>query len=424
MASLEELIAREADDSPSRLAEKMDDVEPDSLDAVIDEAKKEDGEVLDVPVPQRREMDPQVPIRPNALHCYGVDFLTTATLSSVFSRFPPKKIEWLDDASCNIVFDSAETTDTVYKKMTRPIPDSTWRRSPDICIDNQEPRYIEIRRCTVGSNDKKNVAHHGKTDSAFYQDELRRQGIDTDEVRDTHAEQAVRSFRSERGFDIELDDVERNKRQKRSEKFGTGQDDTAQMKSDEKMAQRAERFNIAEMTELDKEIEAEKQREREQRIEESRKEQQRRDEDRDRAREAKVQKRSEEIAKREDRAKRFGIDAVIQLQKDLDEEKIDQELGASNHMDREQKRKKIRARRQGGNSWKSGDDWKARERAQNNHGEEPWIKGPSRSPAARDDFVVNEEEAEKRRARAARFQTAEKSMDVEKPAAETPAMEN
>ena len=48
----------------------------------------------------RREAAPDVERRPEAVHVYGIDVLSTADLFSYFREYGPTFVEWLDDSSC------------------------------------------------------------------------------------------------------------------------------------------------------------------------------------------------------------------------------------------------------------------------------------------------------------------------------------
>ncbi|CAK0813436.1 unnamed protein product, partial [Prorocentrum cordatum] len=60
----------------------------------------------------RREPNAFAPARPDTLHCYGVDFLSTREVLDLLRDYGPQQVEWLDDSSCNVVFESAEAAET------------------------------------------------------------------------------------------------------------------------------------------------------------------------------------------------------------------------------------------------------------------------------------------------------------------------
>lgn len=42
--------------------------------------------------------------RPDTIHLYGVDRMSTQECLHYFGEYGPRRVEWLDDSSCNIVF--------------------------------------------------------------------------------------------------------------------------------------------------------------------------------------------------------------------------------------------------------------------------------------------------------------------------------
>ncbi|KAL4491262.1 hypothetical protein ABPG72_021648 [Tetrahymena utriculariae] len=65
--------------------------------------------------------DETLEIRPEVLHVYGVDFLSTQDILSYFSRFNPEKIEWLNDSSCNVVFPTEELVEQAVQSLSLTI---------------------------------------------------------------------------------------------------------------------------------------------------------------------------------------------------------------------------------------------------------------------------------------------------------------
>lgn len=60
--------------------------------------------------------------RPNTLYIYGVDSLKTEQLFNYFQTFLPSFIEWLDDSSCNIIFQNQEVTDAALASLGSTLP--------------------------------------------------------------------------------------------------------------------------------------------------------------------------------------------------------------------------------------------------------------------------------------------------------------
>lgn len=59
--------------------------------------------------------------RPNVLHLYGVDQLRTDEIIKHFSPYGPSWCEWLNDSSCNIVFEDEFTLQRVFRGMSLPM---------------------------------------------------------------------------------------------------------------------------------------------------------------------------------------------------------------------------------------------------------------------------------------------------------------
>lgn len=56
---------------------------------------------------QSRWVSPVIPsgdIRSNVLYVYGVDYLNSRAIYDYFKLYNPSKIEWLNDSSCNVIF--------------------------------------------------------------------------------------------------------------------------------------------------------------------------------------------------------------------------------------------------------------------------------------------------------------------------------
>mmetsp|Transcript_8831 Transcript_8831/g.26550 ORF Transcript_8831/g.26550 Transcript_8831/m.26550 type:complete len:295 (+) Transcript_8831:45-929(+) len=53
-------------------------------------------------------------VRKNVLHLYGVDLMSTDEIKAHFGQFGPKKVEWINDSSCNIVFEDEQPLKTMF----------------------------------------------------------------------------------------------------------------------------------------------------------------------------------------------------------------------------------------------------------------------------------------------------------------------
>ncbi len=57
----------------------------------------------------RKDAAPDAPIRPDCVHLYGVDTMSTGDCMGYFGEYGPVFCEWINDSSCNIVFADAFT---------------------------------------------------------------------------------------------------------------------------------------------------------------------------------------------------------------------------------------------------------------------------------------------------------------------------
>ena len=48
----------------------------------------------------RKDVEPEVPRRDDAVHVYGVDLLSTRDIKEHFGDFNPLFVEWINDSSC------------------------------------------------------------------------------------------------------------------------------------------------------------------------------------------------------------------------------------------------------------------------------------------------------------------------------------
>lgn len=68
---------------------------------------------------KRRTAAKEEPKRENALHLHGVDELSTQDISNFFRPYGSSWVEWIDDSSCNIVFEDEYTVGRILKFMRR-----------------------------------------------------------------------------------------------------------------------------------------------------------------------------------------------------------------------------------------------------------------------------------------------------------------
>lgn len=73
---------------------------------------------------ERRPLPPPgaVARRPEAIHVYGVDVLSTSDILRYFSEWGPTFVEWLDDSSANVIFADEFTAKRALVGRGKPLP--------------------------------------------------------------------------------------------------------------------------------------------------------------------------------------------------------------------------------------------------------------------------------------------------------------
>lgn len=133
----------------------------------------------------RREFNDHAPVKPQTLHCYGVDQLNTKEIFEIFAKFKASEVEWLDDSSCNVVFQSEKDAQAAVRDL-REVPqdvaggdDDPWCTTKTITVSGppkggavvktgprQRSFQLQIRKATEA--DRKDPGHSGHTDSVYY----------------------------------------------------------------------------------------------------------------------------------------------------------------------------------------------------------------------------------------------------------------
>ena len=80
-----------------------------------------DADVLE----ERKEPGADIPRRPDAIHLYGVDCMSNSDCLSYFGDYGPTFVEWIDDSSCNILFEDEFTAKRALIGRGRPLPPET-----------------------------------------------------------------------------------------------------------------------------------------------------------------------------------------------------------------------------------------------------------------------------------------------------------
>ena len=70
---------------------------------------------------ERKEAPMEAARRPEAVHIYGVDLLSTRDLLQYFGDYGPKYIEWLNDSSANVIFNDEATSKRAIAGLGSPL---------------------------------------------------------------------------------------------------------------------------------------------------------------------------------------------------------------------------------------------------------------------------------------------------------------
>ncbi|KAG5284774.1 hypothetical protein AALO_G00030310 [Alosa alosa] len=97
-------------------------------------------------------------VRLEGLHLCGVDNMSTKDIFGFFKEYPPAHIEWIDDASCNVVWLDDVTSSRVLLNMSRmPDPEETANRSPTKQSNRQERKARRGRESDDDDEDDDDV---------------------------------------------------------------------------------------------------------------------------------------------------------------------------------------------------------------------------------------------------------------------------
>ncbi|KAL2094608.1 hypothetical protein ACEWY4_009327 [Coilia grayii] len=102
-------------------------------------------------------------IRLEALYLCGVDDMSTKDIFGFFKEYPPAHIEWIDDASCNVVWLDDVTSSRVLLNMSRmPDPEQTANRSQSKHSDPQEHKARRGRESDDDDDDEEDDVEEGE----------------------------------------------------------------------------------------------------------------------------------------------------------------------------------------------------------------------------------------------------------------------
>eukprot|EP00913_Durusdinium_trenchii_P027869 g26131.t1 len=125
----------------------------------------------DVHICPRREHNDLAPLRREVLHCYGVDFLSNKEVLEVFAAWEPKEVEWLDDSSCNLVFETEEAVQKAIRELAVAGDGSAMIFSQDEKKGKARrggPKNFCFQLRVASEADRKDPTHSGHTDSIYY----------------------------------------------------------------------------------------------------------------------------------------------------------------------------------------------------------------------------------------------------------------
>lgn len=71
---------------------------------------------------ERKEASVDVERRPNAIHVYGVDLLSTSDILKYFADYGPTYVEWINDSSANVLFGDEGTATRALVGLGKPLP--------------------------------------------------------------------------------------------------------------------------------------------------------------------------------------------------------------------------------------------------------------------------------------------------------------
>mmetsp|Transcript_48851 Transcript_48851/g.114811 ORF Transcript_48851/g.114811 Transcript_48851/m.114811 type:complete len:605 (+) Transcript_48851:36-1850(+) len=137
------------------------------------------GGVMEAHICPRREHNSYAPTRPNVLHCFGVDFLSNKEVLEIFADWQPQQVEWLDDSSCNLVFEAEDSVQKAKQELALPgQSDEVWLKTKPISLGKKDAKKGKARRgglkelClqlrVATEADRKDPGHSGHTDSVYY----------------------------------------------------------------------------------------------------------------------------------------------------------------------------------------------------------------------------------------------------------------
>lgn len=89
----------------------------------VDYQPPDETGLMDVDLYEERKDAPvEVERRPNAIHVYGVDLLSTSDILKYFADYGPTYVEWINDSSANVLFGDEGTAARALVGLGKPLP--------------------------------------------------------------------------------------------------------------------------------------------------------------------------------------------------------------------------------------------------------------------------------------------------------------
>lgn len=109
----------------------------------------------DTRLPKKCNVDPTQPTdetRPEALHVYGTDSMSTKDIINIFAAYVPSHLEWINDSSCNVVWPDGDnfSVKRVLWALGKPIAEgalmpSTKTAEKKVALEDSFAKYMEQR---------------------------------------------------------------------------------------------------------------------------------------------------------------------------------------------------------------------------------------------------------------------------------------
>eukprot|EP00794_Sanderia_malayensis_P018851 gene18851-20749_t len=100
-------------------------------------------------------------IRPKCIHVFGVDSMSTKDVFDYFKNYGPDTMEWIDDYSCNVLWETDEDAKLALKGMSKTIEEIAKLNSDDIeddfTVDEVDENARELWRIALPYKNNKSL---------------------------------------------------------------------------------------------------------------------------------------------------------------------------------------------------------------------------------------------------------------------------